>query len=113
MLRELILAGEGMRIVRGMESAFGFYLATSSLPWRTRKLLHTALFLRHQPWRHWLRREALREYGRLFPSEYPWWRLSVLEPRIWGLVADGIRFRVRRRLEGWRRAMPGVTRRER
>jgi len=82
----LVRSGRGDTVSLGYKNAFAYFLSTSSLSWQVKKVLHTAMFVTHLPRRPWLLVGEIKRYSCLFPENYKWWNLALLEPRIWKIM---------------------------
>lgn len=85
--------GKSETIRLGYKAAFGYFLATSSLPGRVKRMLHTGLLLASVPVRPSGFRREIGVFGKLFPAGYRWWLPSLLQPRVLGAVLRRLKLR--------------------
>ena len=94
----LLRSGQGQVLARCYQSAFGYFLATSNLPTKTKRLLHTGMFLKRVPFRPWSIRPAIWEFQDLFPKGYRWWHLRFSDQRILKILKSRMLHSLRRTL---------------
>lgn len=99
-------AGKGDMLRTCYLASFAYFLATSSLPEKSKRLLHTALFVSHffsfhpSPARYMC---STREYSSLFPEGYHCKQFEFLYPRILVLMGKQFRARLEARLKPFSR----------
>lgn len=96
-------SGRGYFVFLCYQIAFAYFLATSALPLRTKRVLHTAMFVQRLPIRPWLLIKMTSEFSRLFRNNYNWWHFQFFEPRILGLMKKRLIYMVGRVLDSARR----------
>jgi len=85
----LARSGRKQVLAQCYQLAFGHFLATSNLHEKTKRLLHTGMFLKRVLFRPWLIRSTVSEFQRLFPEGYRWWCFRFSDRRILEILKRG------------------------